>query len=144
MHEVWRRIGRCGHQSRCYRAVIRLTTSEGMNVNILLVEDEESIRFAAAEFMRERGHTVTVAANAEGAMEILRQSPTDVLVTDVGLPGMSGDVFAAEARAMQPSLRIVFATGLDRIPDPREGAGPVLLRKPYDADALEEALNAAR
>lgn len=113
-------------------------------MNILLVEDEESIRFAAAEFMREQGHTVTVAANAEGAMEILRQSPTDVLVTDVGLPGMSGDVFAAEARAMQPSLRIVFATGLDRIPDPREGAGPVLLRKPYDAEALEAALHAAR
>jgi len=117
---------------------------EGVNVNILLVEDEESIRFTAAEFMRERGHTVAVAANAEDAMEILRRSPIDVLVADVGLPGMSGDVFAAEARAVQPSLRIVFATGLDRIPDSGEGAGPVLLRKPYDADALEAALRAAR
>jgi DNA-binding response OmpR family regulator len=115
-------------------------------MNILLVEDEELIRFTAAEFMRERGHSVRVAASAEGAMEILRRSPTDVLVTDVGLPGMSGDVFAAEARAVQPSLRIVFATGLDRISDPGDGdgAGPVLLRKPYDADALEAALHAAR
>jgi len=113
-------------------------------MNILLVEDEEPIRFAAAELMRERGHTVAVAANAEGAMEIFRESPIDVLVADVGLPGMSGDVFAAEARAVQPLLRIVFATGLDRIPDTGEDAGPVLLRKPYDADALEAALHAAR
>ncbi|MEO8058860.1 MAG: response regulator [Burkholderiales bacterium] len=113
-------------------------------MNILLVEDDELIRFAAQELMREGGHTVTVAANAESAMEILRRSPADVLVTDVGLPGMSGDVFAAEARALQPSLRIVFATGLDRISDPGEGAGPVVLRKPYDADALEAALKAAR
>ena len=120
------------------------TSKEGTDVNVLLVEDEESVRFAAAEFMREHGHTVTVAANAEGAMEILRRSPIDVLVTDVGLPGVSGDVFAAEARAIQPSLRIVFATGLDRIPEPREGAGPVLLRKPYDAAALNAALDAAR
>lgn len=113
-------------------------------MNILLVEDDELIRFNAAEFMRERGHTVTVAATAEGAMESLRRSPTDVLVTDVGLPGMSGDVFAAEARAVQPSLRIVFATGLDRIRASGEGSGPVLLRKPYDADALEAAIKAAR
>ena len=116
----------------------------GMNVNILLVEDDELIRFTVAEFMRERGHTVAVAADAEAAMEMLRRSRTDVLVADVGLPGMSGDVFAAEARAVQPSLRIVFATGLDRIPDSGEGTGPVLLRKPYDADALEAAINAAR
>jgi DNA-binding response OmpR family regulator len=116
----------------------------GMNVNILLVEDDELIRFTVAEFMRERGHTVAVAADAEAAMEILRRSQTDVLVADVGLPGMSGDVFAAEARAVQPSLRIVFATGLDRIPDSGENTGPVLLRKPYDADALEAAINAAR
>jgi len=115
-----------------------------VNVNILLVEDDELIRFTAAEFMRERGHAVTIAANAEDAMAILRRAPIDVLVTDVGLPGMSGDVFAAEARALQPSLRIVFATGLDRIPDPGEGAGPVVLRKPYDADMLAAALNAAR
>jgi len=114
-------------------------------VNILLVEDEELIRFTAAEFMRDRGHTVTVAEDAEGAMQVLRRSPVDVLVADIGLPGMSGDVFAAEARLLRPSLRIVFATGLDRIPAVGEtGAGPVLLRKPYDAEALEEALNAAR
>lgn len=116
----------------------------GMNVNILLVEDDELIRFTVAELMRERGHTVAVAADAEAAMDILRRSRTDVLVTDVGLPGMSGDVFAAEARAVQPSLRIVFATGLDRISDSGESTGPVLLRKPYDADALEAAINAAR
>lgn len=112
-------------------------------MKILLVEDDEVIRVNVAQLMRERGHTVLVADTAESAMESLRLSPPDVLVTDVGLPGISGDVFAAEARAVLPSLGIVFATGLDRIP-PGEGAGPVLLRKPYDADALEAAIRAAR
>ena len=74
-----------------------------MNVNILLVEDEELIRFTAAEFMRERGHSVTVAASAERAMEILRRWSTDVLVTDVGLPGTSGDVFAADEQVVARS-----------------------------------------
>ena len=113
-------------------------------MNILLVEDDELIRFTAAELMREEGHTVLEAANAESAMDILRRSPTDVLVTDVGLPGMSGEVFAAEARVLQPALRIVFATGLDHIPNTGQGDGPVLLRKPYDSAAIEAALKAAR
>lgn len=116
----------------------------GKTVNILLVEDDELIRCTAAELMREGGHSVMEADSAESAMEILRGSTVDVLVTDVGLPGMSGDVFAAEALAVHPSLRIVFATGLDHIPDPGEDRGPVLLRKPYDAATLEAALRAAR
>jgi len=113
-------------------------------MNILLVEDDELVRFASAELMREEGHKVLEAASAESAMHTLRESPIDVLVTDVGLPGMSGDVFAAEARALQPGVRIVFATGLDHIPNTGQGDGPVLLRKPYDSAAIEAALKAAR
>jgi DNA-binding response OmpR family regulator len=114
-------------------------------VIILLVEDDEMIRFPTAELMRDLGHSVFEAESAEQAMTILREAPIDVLVTDVGLPGVSGDVFAAEARAMRPSLRIVFATGMGHIPDPGfGGGGPVLLRKPYDAQSIEAALKAAR
>jgi DNA-binding response OmpR family regulator len=114
-------------------------------VIILLVEDDEMIRSPTAELMRDLGHTVFEAESAENAMTVLRDSPIDVLVTDVGLPGVSGDVFAAEARAMRPSLRIVFATGMGHIPDPGlGGGGPVLLRKPYDAQSIEAALKAAR
>ena len=68
-----------------------------------------------------------------------------MLVTDVGLPGTSGDVFAAEARSLQPALRVVFATGLDYIKEPAAGdCGPTVLRKPYTWEAIEAALDAAR
>ena len=108
---------------------------------ILMVEDDEDVRTTTAELMRELGHQVIEAESAEQAMEVLRNSAIDVLVTDVGLPGASGDVFAAEARSMQPSLRIIFATGLDRIREPgAEENSPVLLRKPFTFESIEAAL----
>lgn len=112
---------------------------------ILLVEDDESVRFTTAELMRALGHEVIAAENAAKAMVMLRQSAVDVLVTDVGLPDTAGDVFAAEARSLHPNLRIIFATGLSHIPDVAPGfGGPVLLRKPYSLEALDAALKAAR
>ena len=53
-------------------------------------------------------------------------------------------MFAAEARAARPSLRLVFATGLDQVrdSDPSDG-GPTVIRKPYSWDELEAALKGA-
>lgn len=76
---------------------------------------------------------------------MLRAMRIDVLMTDLGLPGMSGDVFAAEARAIQAELRIVFATGGELAPRVvGGGVTPVLLLKSYDRAALAAALAAAR
>ena len=111
---------------------------------ILLVEDDDSIRVTTAELMRDLGHAVIEAESAETAMMMLCDSPVDVLVTDIGLPGTSGDVFAAEAQSVRPALRTVFATGMAHIPDVgRQGGGPVLLRKPYSLESLDAALRAS-
>jgi DNA-binding LytR/AlgR family response regulator len=62
----------------------------------------------------------------------------DILMTDLNLPGASGLELAAEARALNPSTTIVFATG-----DPtavRGETGAIVLAKPYDAAKLAEAL----
>ncbi len=109
---------------------------------ILLVEDEDLLRCQIAEMLQSLGHAVEAVGTSEDAMLILQRSPVDVLIADVGLPGMSGDVFAAEARVVRPSLRIVFATG--RMLDvPQEPGGPVLLRKPFGLEELEAALRTA-
>lgn len=111
---------------------------------ILLVEHNERIRSSTAELLHDLGHTVVGAAHAEEALQMLRDARIDVLVTDLGLPGVSGEVFAAEARAMQPGLRIVFATGSALAPHVvGDGITPVLLLKPYDGHGLATALAAA-
>ena len=111
---------------------------------ILFVEDDEMVLASSAEMMRDLGHTVVQSRSAEDAMNLLQQISFDVLVADVGLPGISGDVLAVEARGLQPNLRIVFATGKDTIRSGCEvGFGPVVLRKPYDSAAIAAALRMA-
>ena len=114
-------------------------------MHILFIEDHPALRYAIAKELRLHGHTVQEAESAEAALVILAEHEVDVLITDIGLPGESGDVFAAEARALRPTLRVIFATGLESIKAPNHpDAGPTVLRKPYTWDALEAALASAR
>ena len=107
-------------------------------MKILYVEDHPALRYSIAKEMRAHGHVVLEAESAEAALGLLAANDIDVLVTDVGLPGMSGDVLAAEARALRPDVRLVFATGLDSVQ--KSPGGPIVLRKPYTWGELAAAL----
>jgi DNA-binding response OmpR family regulator len=113
-------------------------------MKILFVEDHPALRYGIAREMRAHGHTVYEAESSELALVLLAKYEFDVLVTDIGLPGVSGDVFAAEARAARPDLRIVLATGLDSIKDSKElTGGPKVIRKPYSWESLAAAPDGA-
>jgi CheY-like chemotaxis protein len=106
----------------------------------LLVEDDTLIRMATADMLADLGHNVLEAPSAESALEILSRSTVDVLITDVGLPGISGTELASEARRLVPGLRVIFATGADAPKGKAEFADAVYLAKPYNAASLSAAL----
>ena len=113
-------------------------------LRILLVEDDALIRLCAVDMLEGLGHSVAAAATASDAMALLTGDSVDVLLTDVGLPDVSGVEVAIQARRMQPELRVVFATGSDAVPGmngSRELTGAVLLQKPYDQRGLARALS---
>ena len=119
----------------------------GRSLNILFVEDDELIRLSTIDMLTGLGHEVYEAAEATAALAILEENRIDVLMTDLGLPGMSGGRLAAEACRLKPGLKVIFATGGG------DGGGePVVkpavhsaitLHKPYDALALDMALRVA-
>ena len=106
-------------------------------LRILLVEDDSVIRATTAEILQELGHAVTQACGSTQAMAVLDAEAVDVLMVDAGLAGASGTTLATQARARQPSVGIVFATGQDVNVDVD---GAVVLAKPYDARAVIDAL----
>ena len=109
--------------------------------SILFVEDEPDSRALTALAIEKLGYRVVQAASAEEAMNFLRTDRFDVLLTDVTLPGAHGDVLAAEARMLDPTIRLIFATGRRDIPDTTTpGLDPAVLRKPFDIEALEKVL----
>ncbi|HSQ96438.1 MAG TPA: response regulator [Croceibacterium sp.] len=108
---------------------------------ILLVEDEMLVRELAFEDLSDAGHEVTAAGSGDEALAILRNDQGfEILFTDVRMPGeLDGWRLADEARELIPSLRIVFATGLNddggwKRPEDR------MLAKPYRKDDLLAAL----
>ena len=111
---------------------------------ILVVEDDELVRLGTVDMVQQLGHGVAEAASGYDALELLRQQPEiDVVITDLGLPGMSGQELVTAARALRPELPILIATGyaaadleLDRNP----ATGVVLLLKPFVAEDLRKAL----
>ncbi|WP_051329390.1 PAS domain-containing protein [Geminicoccus roseus] len=80
---------------------------------IVLVEDDDAIREATAERLREQGYRVTPAADGTAALALLqRAGRVDLLVTDVGLPSIpNGRQLAEIARQQRPDLPVLFITG---------------------------------
>ncbi|WP_369091705.1 PAS domain S-box protein [Massilia sp. X63] len=103
---------------------------------IVLVEDEENIRLNTAALLEHLGHRVQSAPDAETALPLITPE-TDVLITDVQLPGMWGDALAAQARSNAPGVRIVFATGNGEVANWPDA---LVLRKPYDLQSLIRVL----
>ena len=108
-------------------------------LRIVLVEDDESLRATTTELLALLGHAVDSAASGEEALALPALATADVLMTDLELPGMSGEQLALAARAQAPGLAIVFASGRSVTTSLERST---ILRKPYDVDALQEALAA--
>lgn len=114
--------------------------NQGM-AKILLVEDEMLVRELAFEDLTDAGHQVIAASTGDEGLGILRRDRAfDVLFTDIRLPGeVDGWELASEGKKLIPTLRVVYATGLNDDTG-RVGAGERLLAKPYRKDDLLNAL----
>ena len=80
---------------------------------VLLVEDEEALRRAAAEFLRLRGYNVLEARDGVDALSVSRShgSTIHLAVTDVVMPHMSGGQLARELETLSPETRVLFVSG---------------------------------
>ncbi len=115
-------------------------------LRILFVEDDPDIRGTVIDLLTDLGHEVTAVSNAEEAKNELAQTRFELLFTDLGLPGISGDELAREAVRADGTLRVIIASGQGKsMPVYGEGLEhAVLLPKPFDIAAMERALRQIR
>jgi two-component system cell cycle sensor histidine kinase/response regulator CckA len=78
---------------------------------ILLVEDEDAVRMFALRALRNKGYRVLEARSGEQALDLLKDEPVDLLVTDVVMPGMDGVTLARLVRVEHPAIRLVLMSG---------------------------------
>jgi CheY-like chemotaxis protein len=112
----------------------------GAGETVLVVEDDSAVRLIISNVLRDLGYACLEASDGQAALPILTSnSPLDLLVTDVGLPGMNGRQIAEIARQHRPDLKVLFVTGYA---EHATGQAPFLARgmqmvtKPFALDAL--------
>ena len=107
--------------------------------HVLVVEDEALVRMLVVQVLQEAGYSVSEAAEATGALaQIGSGARIDLMVTDVGLPGVNGRQLADQARALRPDLKVLFMTGYAEsgLVDMVMPDGFGLITKPFDLDDL--------
>lgn len=109
---------------------------------ILYVEDNEDLRDSIAMLLEEEpGYAVTVCGTGEEALALLAQDDCDILITDVGLPGLSGVELAQQLLARKPAQHVLLCSGYD-MGGELAAMGPHVraLTKPFEVDELERVL----
>ena len=107
---------------------------------ILIVEDDPAVRALVSQVLGELGYAWLEAGDAVGAVPILESTQRiDLMISDVGLPGMNGRQLADIGRQMRPDLKVLFITGYAENASVRAGfldTGMQMITKPFAFDQL--------
>jgi CheY-like chemotaxis protein len=119
--------------------------TEGPRRKVLVVEDVMLIRMATVDMIEQLGFQALEAGDGAEALAALRKNPDiETLLTDLGLPGMSGRRLVEEARRFRPGLKVIIASGYStevRADGTLDG-DIAHLTKPFDLGQLRRALDA--
>jgi CheY-like chemotaxis protein len=112
----------------------------GAGETVLVIEDDDAVRLLVMQVLEELGYRGIETADGRQAVPILESARhLDLLISDVGLPGLNGRQLAEIAREQRPNLPILFMTGYARqAADQAEflGGGMEIITKPFDIEQL--------
>ncbi len=115
--------------------------------NVLVVEDEETIRDLLLSALEEKGYQVRVAETAEKGLAMLWNFNPAVALLDIMLPGMNGLQFLREVKAISPDTEVIVMTAQstpERVQEAMANGAFAFLEKPFtDLEALWKTVNRA-
>ena len=137
-----------GHQWRFDKTAIDewlQRGSVGAKANILVIDDEESIRSLFKDTLEELGHRVIAAETGFKGLELVKQQDFDLVFLDLKMPGMVGDNFFGQLKAIKPRLPVTIITGYPDSGMMRRALaqGPFgVMNKPFGESDIIAAVNA--
>jgi CheY-like chemotaxis protein len=113
---------------------------------VLVVDDEPEVRKLVAAMLVRNGYRVVSADSGENAIRLFKNNPdTDLLLTDVVAPGMSGPMIADQIASLKPDIKVLFMSGYDGTQVVQRYVvekGYSLLIKPFTMEQLERKVRA--
>jgi two-component system response regulator PilR (NtrC family) len=108
--------------------------------NLLVVDDEQGMRQLLSLVFGRGGHKVRAAENGRRALELLREQPADLIVSDVKMPDMGGIELLRGARQLLPDVGVIMMTAFASVETAREAfklGADDFIQKPFDVDELK-------
>jgi CheY-like chemotaxis protein len=110
----------------------------------LIIDDEAPIRELLAEILIQQGHIVFTASGGKEGLEILKNQVPDLVITDLGMPEVSGWDVATTVKTVNSSISVVLMTGwgitLDKEMARKKGVD-VVVGKPFQIADIQKVLN---
>jgi len=124
----------------------RLKDSEKVSSQkILVIDDEEGVRDVLARILGDEGHRVSLAETGKKGLDKFKQGDFDLVLTDLGMPDMSGWELAKRIKKINPSLPVGLITGW-AVPltkeKMKEKGVDFVLSKPFDCIKVVTEVNA--
>src|ERR1039457_1896178 len=114
------------------------------NQRVLVVDDETKMQRVLEIMLKRMGHAVVCTGNGLEALQSLQESPSDLIITDLRMPGMDGIELLRELRAQGNEVPVIIMTAYGTIDSAVEamklGASEYIVR-PFEVGALELAIN---
>ena len=109
--------------------------------NVLVVDDDIRLRKLCTAFLQREGYSVATAETAEQALEQVQVSPFDLVLTDLKMPGMSGQKLVSRLQQIQSDLLVIIMSGsLDPAEMAELATGEMyeFLEKPFNMKELQD------
>ena len=110
-----------------------------MNFTILIIDDEKNIREGLSAALELDGYSVKLAANGAEGLGLIEKGDIDLVITDLRMPGISGEEVLAKVRGESPGIPVIVLTGhgsIDTAVDAMRNGAYDFLTKPLSLDRL--------
>lgn len=117
------------------------------HVSVLVIENEEDIRTLLSDILRSGGHRVASASDGVEALQMFGKEYFDLVLTDLGMPAMSGWEVASTIKKMAPEVIIAMVTGWGTQFEPGElekNGVDMVVSKPFRVDQILNLVKEAR
>lgn len=106
---------------------------------ILIIDDDQNQRKTLTDIVAAKGYETLVAADGAAGLAVLQENPVNLVLTDLGLPDISGIDILSKVKTLYPDIQVIILTGIATVDSAVEATNLgafSYLRKPYDIDQL--------
>ena len=114
-----------------------------MAKTILIVDDSPSVLAILEDMLNSLGYAATAVSNGKQACQLLETNRYDLIITDLTMPKITGDVLAVHLLKLKPDLPVIMCTGFSEMIDEKKAMDfgiKALLRKPMTYNTLAGAI----